>query len=156
MSGINITQLREQIIKPALVALDAYSLAAENLVAGTACVESGCGYFLRQWPAGPALGIFQIEGATHDDIWENFLKHRPRLHKVVRERVGVAPAPELKERLISDLLYGAMMCRVFYLRVKVPLPAADNLPAMAAYWKKHYNTGLGKGTEQKFIEAYRP
>lgn len=154
MNGINARQLREQIIAPALKAINAYSPAAENLVFGTACAESACGHFLRQFPAGPALGIFQIERATHNDMWNNYIMKRPQLHAALRERVGIGPVESLQERLISDLLYSAMMCRVFYLRVPAALPAATDVQGMAEYWKKYYNTHLGKGTPQKFVDAF--
>jgi hypothetical protein len=40
------------------------------------------------------------------------------------------------------------------LRVPTPLPDATDVPALAAYWKKHYNTHLGSGTVVKAIKKY--
>lgn len=51
-------------------------------------------------------------------------------------------------------MYAAMMCRIHYRRVSEPLPAAGDLPAQAAYWKKWYNTELGAGTEAEYIEHW--
>jgi len=46
------------------------------------------------------------------------------------------------------------MCRVHYLRRAEPLPKADDVHGMAAYWKRYYNTVHGKGTQQEFVENY--
>ena len=35
-----------------------------------------------------------------------------------------------------------------------PVPNGTNIQAMAAYWKKHYNTAGGKGTEAKFVKDW--
>ena len=59
------TQLREQVIAPALAKIDLFSPEAVALVLGTACVESQCGEYIKQMGKGPALGIFQIEPATY-------------------------------------------------------------------------------------------
>jgi hypothetical protein len=48
--------------------------------------------------------------------------------------------------------YAAAMCRVFYLRVPERLPQADDSAAMARYWKRYYNTHLGKGTVEGFLQ----
>jgi hypothetical protein len=55
--------------------LDEYRMqAAEELLLGTALQESGLIY-RRQLNNGPALGLFQMEPATHDDIWADFLTY---------------------------------------------------------------------------------
>jgi hypothetical protein len=46
------------------------------------------------------------------------------------------------------------MCRLHYRRVAEPLPAAKDTEAMAAYWKAHYNTPLGKGTVEKALPRF--
>jgi len=48
------------------------------------------------------------------------------------------------------------MTRVHYYRMgqivaREPIPAAGDIPAMAAYWKTHYNTPGGAGTAAQFI-----
>ena len=60
---LNVRDLRVEVIRPALRALDLWSPAAEDLVLGTAAQESGLAY-LRQIGGGPALGLWQIEPAT--------------------------------------------------------------------------------------------
>lgn len=47
---------------------------------------------------------------------------------------------------------GALFARLHLLRCPGPIP--DSLEGQAAYWKKHYNTILGKGTEEGYISAF--
>lgn len=139
------------VIKPVLVDLGCWSTAAENLLLGTCAVESAMGTYLFQ-VQGPALGIFQMEPATHDDIHRHFLAYRPELRaKVLNWSVTGGTASELA----WNLAYAAAMCRVHYLRDSQPLPQADDIPALAATWKRHYNSHLGKGEEADYIAAYR-
>ena len=145
---LDIKQFKNEIILPALTGMDAYSPAAENLLIGTALVESRLTY-IRQLGGGPALGLFQMEPATHDDIWENYLRFRDELADSVR-----GDSAPYAERLIYDLRYACAMARAHYMRVPKALPDAYNIEGLGAYWKDHYNTNLGKGTVQKFVDAY--
>ena len=52
-----------------------YSPVAENLIMGTAAQESGFTY-IKQLGGGPALGMFQVEPATAEDILFRYLKIR--------------------------------------------------------------------------------
>jgi hypothetical protein len=145
---------REAVVRPALHAIDHWSPAAENLLVGTAAVESGF-MRLRQAGGGPALGIFQIEPATHEDIWDNYLAFRPELSSEVR---GLASQhifhEDMHRELVGNLFYATAIARIVYLRVKPPLPHADDLQGLADYWKAHYNTPAGAGKPAHFIERY--
>lgn len=147
---MNAKQLRSEIIRPALVAVGLYSKPAENLVFGTACVESQCGEYICQLN-GPAVGIFQMEPATHDDIYKNFLKYKPELKAKVMKLF--APGLSVAENLKSNLMYAAAMCRIHYLRVSQPIP--EDLQSQAEYWKKYYNTAKGRGSVKKYLDAYQ-
>jgi hypothetical protein len=179
MTGIDPTQLRVRVIRPALSRIDLWSAAAEDLLLGTAAVESGCGRYLVQVGGGPALGIFQMEPATHDDLWENYLRFKfdtlglrvfnmtertTRASTAWRPLLGVSPhgfaghtsivCPST-DQLVTNLAYAAAMARVHYRRVPEPLPAAGDAAGMARFWKRHYNTPLGAGTEEKFLRAWK-
>jgi hypothetical protein len=139
--------LRDTIVKPALLALDRWSDPAERLIMGTAAQESGLKY-TRQLGGGPALGYFQMEPATHDDCWTNYLKYRSSLQAkvlAVRSASGKPSASEME----TDHLYAAAMARVRYMRVPESIPSDGN--GLARYWKMHYNTYLGAGTIGEFI-----
>ncbi|KQA52623.1 hypothetical protein [Vibrio cholerae] len=152
-------QLTELVVRPELKRLGLWSEAAEQLVVGTIFTES-LGKYLKQHGNGPALGIIQMEPATHDDIWQNYLKYKLNLAGKILDLVGngfnsVATNPPVSaSELISNLRYAVAMCRVHYLRVHEALPCAGDIPALARYWKKHYNTHLGAGSVSDFIDKF--
>ena len=127
-----------------------YSIHAENLILGTAAQESAYGKYTVQIGGGPARGKFQMEKATHDDIWKNFLKYKPRLAKLVLSISGLTE-PYFNSLEKNDI-YACAMCRVHYFRVKEPIPTTIN--GYAYYWKQFYNTPEGKGTISEFINNY--
>lgn len=142
--GVDVGQLRTLVVRPALHYIELWSQAAENLVVGTALTESH-GEFLRQLGGGPALGLWQMEPATHTDIWDNYLAFKDELADRVRGLQTVR-ADDFHEELVGNLFYAAAMCRVHYRRVKAPLPSSDDANGLASYWKRHYNTPAGAGT----------
>ncbi|MBF0131041.1 MAG: hypothetical protein HQL75_00430 [Magnetococcales bacterium] len=144
--SLNTFQLREYIIIPTLKQLDLWSLAAEELVLGTCIQESGL-RLIKQQGGGPALGLWQMEPATHDDIWINFLQARGSL----AAKVLGTDLTHNAGRLLYDLRYGCAMCRIHYFRKDELLPAAGDLHGQAIYWKKHYNTIKGKGKPEEYI-----
>lgn len=148
---IDIGQFRSLVVRPTLERLDAHSAAAENLVLGTALQESALRY-LHQLGSGPALGLFQMEPATHDDLWDSYLAHRADL----RERVAalLAPGAARLDQLVWNLGYATAMCRVHYRRVPAALPDAGDVAGLAAYWKQYYNTPAGRGRPEEFIDKY--
>lgn len=147
---MNKKQLRD-LIKRVLVALDLHSESVENLLMGTAAQESALGEYIRQLGNGPALGVFQMEPATFKDIVQNYLQYKPELAKLVMSVSGVNALRS--EYLEYNLALSICMCRVHYLRVSEKMP--DNLTGWAKYWKEHYNTRLGKGTEEEFIRNFK-
>jgi len=141
-----------EVVKPACEIVGLWSQDAGELLLGTACQESGCGRYLRQLGGGPALGIFQMEPATYRDIWANYLRYQESLAAKVIEIAGhVSPAPDV---MIWNLRFAAAMARVHYRRVPEKLPTAGNLSGQARYWKQYFNTPLGKGTVQEYVENW--
>ena len=113
----------------------------QALVLGTGLVESG--YRALAQRNGPALGFWQMEPATYEDCWTNFINHRFRLSAAILHTGGfVEPPSALK--LATDLILGAQMCRVKYLRDPEPLPGLC-AQSLAQTWKRVYNTPLGAG-----------
>ena len=148
---MNLSQIKSRAIAPALDRIGLGGAAAVNLITGTGLVESGY-RVTQQIGGGPALGWFQMEPATHDDCWENFLKYRPELAEKIRGLIyGLNPVSHM---LRNNAAYAVAMCRVKYLRVSEPLPDA-NAAAMAAYHKKYYNTPLGKANAAKNIPLFQ-
>lgn len=150
---MNPQQLREQVIRPTLKRIGLWSQAAEDLVLGTACQESHCGKYLRQLGCTGiigAFGVWQMELATARDIYDNYLRYKPDLKAKVENLRN--PAQELTESLTTNLMYACAMCRIHYLRKPDAIPFTTE--GQAAYWKKHYNTKLGKGTPEEYMKNW--
>ncbi len=148
--GLNPQQFRSLVIRPTLRRLDLWSEAAEELLLGTAIQESSL-HYLQQMGGGPAMGVWQMERATHDDLWANFLNGRTKLGLNV---LGPYYKPDVT-RMVWDLSYACAMCRIHYLRCSDALPPAGDIAGQAAYWKRWYNTPLGKGTVEQYIDSWR-
>lgn len=147
---INAAQVQTVIIQPALQYLNLWSAVAEKLLMLTGANESLGGTYLVQ-VKGPALGFYQMEPATHDDIWQNYLPYKLSLCQKVVNYLGKAkPAPE---RLVYDMYYATLMARIHYLRHPSPLPSND-IDAIADYYKKVWNTHLGQATVTAAINNY--
>ncbi|MGI9250700.1 MAG: hypothetical protein ACR2PR_05845, partial [Pseudohongiellaceae bacterium] len=132
------------------------SKPAVDLLLGTAAQESLLGTYVRQVGGGPALGIYQMEPATHDDIWQNFIEYQPGVQASLDEALDGAMAYRggpSAERLVYDLRYATIMARLHYYRRPEPLP--DDLVGLAQYWKTHYNTELGAGTVSEYVHNAR-
>jgi hypothetical protein len=143
-------QLRDLITR-VLKEANLYSDSAVELLMLTAACESKLGTYIRQ-VRGPARGIFQMEPATHDDLWENYLEYKPDLFGRVTyfTNGNLSGSFELE----ANLAYSIIMTRIHYLRIPTPLPEATDVDGMAHYWKKYYNTHLGKGTVAKAKSMY--
>lgn len=149
---MNARQLRDYIIVPTLQELGMLSKPAVQLLLGTCAQESHMGEYIHQ-QGGPALGIYQMEPATHADIWANFILHRDdlagRLWNYLPDH-SRCPDPR---HLMWNLPYATAMCRLHYYRVSAPIP--NNLIDQAAYYKKHYNTAGGAASESGYIGNYQ-
>jgi hypothetical protein len=146
--AFNKEQFRE-LIEEVLREADLYSASAVELLMLTCATESNFGTYIKQ-VRGPALGVFQMEPNTEKDIWKHYLEYRDATEATVKRYDTVA-----EDDLAWNLGYMIIMARVHYLRVKEPLPPADDLNALAYYWKKYYNTFRGKGTVKKAVNKYK-
>lgn len=143
----------ETIIQPTLLHLSLDSKAAQILVLGTAVHESTIGGVTKlEQVGGPALGIYQIEPATEEDVWMNFLRFRPELRRKVEDLIS--PYPSRVDQLRGNLYYATAICRIVYYRRKEPLPLETDLKGLAAYWKQFYNTPIGKGSPKDWLEHF--
>jgi hypothetical protein len=148
---MNVTDLRLYVIRPVCQHLELWSDAAENLVLGTALVESG-GEHLAQ-VKGPALGLWQVEPATHDDLWRNYLAYRPKLADKMHELETAAALTAGALELVGNLYYAAGVCRLIYLR-RAPRDLPADALGMATLWKHAYNTERGAGTVERALPMF--
>jgi len=144
---IPLSQVRDHIVRPALKAINAWQQASEILIVGTGLMESN--YVELVQIGGPALGFWQMEPATAQDIWDNYLTYAAQLRSDLMKLM--APYEDKIEQLTWNLQYAAAMARIKYLRAPDPLPAAADLEGIAAYYKKIYNTAHGAAKIADFI-----
>lgn len=150
--SVNPLHLRDYIVRPVLKYMGLWSKSSENLLIGTVFQESAGGVYLKQLGNGPALGIYQIEPATHDDCWDNYIEYRTALKERIEQ---LMTTEDWQQQLISNLSYATAMARIVYYRKPEALPAdPEDIPALAAYWKTHYNTFQGKGSVDEFIRNF--
>ena len=151
-------QLHEYIIKPTLEYMGGnyYSKDAAFLLLCTAAIESNCGYYIKQ-VGGPALGIWQMEPDTYNDIWENcdacyeLVGQKVielALHKSQKDFVFYG-----NQDLINSPKYACAMARLKYSMDSMPLPDHNDIKAVYDYYKRVFNTPLGASTYKKFKSA---
>lgn len=127
------------------------TLARQQQVLGTGFKESGYVHTV-QMGGGPALGFFQMEPATHDDLIVNFIAYRPELASALYAATGsYEPSAD---RLRTDPAYAALMCGIDYLRSPIALPKPYDPFAQASMWKRAYN-GPGKGVISDAVQYFR-
>lgn len=146
----NRTQL-ESSIRRLLATAPRASIASEDAVdqmLGVAAQESGFGHYLYQL-RGPAKGLMQVEPATARWLEDALAPDLVAWLKSWRDDETIEHALEYR------LDYNIACARLRFWVVPEPLPAAGDLPAQAAYWKRYYNTYVGKGTEAEYMAAYR-
>jgi len=150
-------QLRRYVIKPTLHEMGLWSQDAEDLLIGTAAHESNGFKALHQYGSGPALSMYQIEPATHDDLWLNTV---PGLRNKIPQAIAALEGMVAKryvlqppaDYLMFSLEYATAICRLVYYRVPSAIPA--DLDGQAAYWKRYYNTSYGSGQASEWLDAY--
>ena len=143
-------------LRPVLAEMDMWSASAEKLLLMTACHESMGFKHKKQMGGGPARSYFQIEPNTLEDLGENYLRHRP--HKLIFLQKFEPIADSFADMLMHDR-YAVAAARMIYSRVPEPLPDVDDNDGMARYWKSYWNTYLGAGTVEKFLDdwdRYKP
>ena len=140
-------------VAPALALLPSSlnTLARRQIVLGTGYKESGY-IHTRQMGGGPALGFWQMEPDTHDDVRDNFLAYRPDL-KAAAEKAAGQPSPTA-ELLVTNPVYAALMCAIQYYRSPLILPRAFDAFGQASMWKRVYN-GPGAGVVADAVQYFR-
>lgn len=149
---MNLEQIRYLLIEPTLKELDRivpYSQKAADFIFAIGKVESNYSHIKQ--PGGPALGFWQIEPKTHDDLWVNYLNTRTDLAFYIRGAATQrASVDTMHNELLFNLRYQVLVARAIIRRVPEKLPYTKQ--EMAAQWKKYYCTSKCKGSEQDFID----
>lgn len=152
----NIAQFRQFIIKDTLQGFnyrgtDFYSPEVEEVLVITCANESNGGTFVVQ-NDGPALGVFQMEPETHDDIWKNWMATRREVGTWIFKTCNFGTMPKATD-MITNLKYATIMARIQYLRSPDAIPS--DLAGQIALYKKVYNTPDGAANEASILAAYK-
>lgn len=165
---MNPQQLHDCIIKPTLEYMgeNYNSIEARFLLLCTAAIESDCGHYIKQ-VNGPALGIWQMEPDTHDDIWNNCdaIKLGDSVLFKSISNLGFKVSPPAfrgimaaNRDLIMSPMYACTMARLKYSMDPKALPEYTSnsdldLVTFYHYYKRVYNTELGASTLDKWLSA---
>ena len=113
--------------------------------------ESNDGLDSNTFRTGSYGGIWQVDQIQFLET-KDISKHAkglPKIHQKIEEKFGI----KWRDVVWQDLrkpLYSAIAGRISLYLKNETIP--KDLNAQANYWKKHYNTNLGKGKVQEFIE----
>jgi hypothetical protein len=148
------------IIRLSTRTINRWSPNSEEIQMMIAAHESYLGLHLKQIGGGPARGLYGMEfgvdskgkDRTERDIWRSYLSFKPGIVAQIKALGGPSGPDEL--HLTYNYVYATIMCRIKLLQCPGPLPAADNIPAMAKYADDFYNGG-GKASPEKYINDYR-
>lgn len=123
---------------------------AMKMLVETAAQETHCGRYRDSTPNGAGRGLFQCDKIAFDDI-----KARVRHVDVykINSEFGIDIRNIDHEQLDYSPLLAAIFCRLFYKFIPQTFPVT--LEGRADYWKRFYNTELGKGTVDEYIENAR-
>ena len=139
----------KDIIEWTLNKIGMYSDDAAAMVFRTGMTETGYKH-LKQMGDGPAIGFFQIEPATLNDVMDNYVLYRPAI-KTDLYSLGYDDK-DIEIRIMGNIALQVAFCRLCYRRDSKSIPKLENIKAQAEYWKRVYNTKLGKGTVEHFLE----
>ena len=146
-----INEIKE-IVEYALYKIDSYSDDALVMVARTGMAESGYRALKGYGEGNPAIGFWQIEPATMNDMINNYINYRSNYKKNLIS-LGMNFEKDTILSVMSNMAVQAALCRLHYRRDRKPLPSWDDLEGQAKYWKRVYNTVKGRGTVEHFMKA---
>lgn len=150
---LDAIQIRELLIRPTLKALQMWTPSSENLVFGTALVESNLVY-LKQIN-GPALSPWMIEPATYLDLRKRLMNHYSKIYQKILSILCMEMLPQDANFLIGNLTAAIIIARIKYYFDPYPLPDANDYTALATLWKRVYNTEKGKGNLADAINVFK-
>lgn len=130
-----------------------YSEDAVELLMMTAAQETLLGKYIRQ-VRGPALGVFQMEPGAYNHLFNNYITRGDKewLHNAYE--LYISYGASWRDRMMADIPYQIVLARIYYLRYPEPLPSSSDREAMAQYYKRYWNTSLGKATVEEAIARY--
>lgn len=153
--GMNKLHLQNSVALPMLKQIPSgYSTEALNAFMMCVAHESKRGEYLRQIN-GPALGLIQMEPATHnstwkfgDSIWDNAL-----ICGIISQEQFNNHSHPKPERLVYDLAYNVFMFRqrMFMFTEKIP----KDVHGISRYLKEYWNSAKGAAHDDSYFNDWK-
>jgi len=134
--GIAASELCRYVIRPTLIYLGRHSLAAESLLLGIAASQSALGSALHD---RRGHGLYRITELRHQALWDHYLALDPERASLVRglaSQHAFLSGPHLE--LTVNLRYATAIAWLLVEEQNTPLPAADDVVAMARIWRQTF------------------
>lgn len=157
--GIKEYQFREMIRNTLKVIVEPYmdipySKNAEELLLFTAVVESNAGEYLYQIN-GPALGLYQMEPSTYDDLFNNYLAYKElSVPRDDSHRDTKYPYQKSLHTMSTNLTYQTVIARLQYYRFSEGLPSYKDAEKIFDYYKKYWNSYKGAAEKESCLNKY--
>ena len=121
---------------------------AMHMIIETAVTETGLGK-IEDKTIGAGMGLTQFDKLPFDDIKARNMRLKKKIYEDLKVDIHLIDWDDLRYNSFLALLF----TRLFYLLKGDPIP--KTIEERAAYWKLHYNTRLGKGTVEHYLEMNR-
>jgi hypothetical protein len=118
---------------------------AKEMIIETAVVETGLGA-IEDKTIGAGMGLTQFDEMPFNDIRDRSKKLQSKILKELKIDISLVNWDDLRYNQFLALLF----TRLHYWLKGDPIP--ETIKERAAYWKLHYNTKLGKGTVEHYLE----
>lgn len=118
---------------------------AHKLIYETAVVETGMG-MIKDPTQGAGMGITQFDKLPFNDIKQRSMHLKDKILKELNVDISLVEWEHLRYNPYLSLLF----TRLFYKLRPEAIPST--IEERAKYWKKVYNTALGKGTPEHYLE----
>ena len=126
------------------IGLGKYGTAKEMIIE-TAIAETALGQ-IEDKTVGAGMGLTQFDELPFNDIRNRCKKLQPQIQKDLKIDISLVEWDDLRYNQFLALLF----TRMLYWLKSDPIP--ETIEERAAYWKLHYNTKLGKGTIEHYLE----
>ena len=136
----NIKEQTLQIVEVLGGGVDAY-----NLILETATAETALGQIAdRTLYAG--MGICQFDKVPFQRVKDKSMRFR----NLILRKLGIDIKLVQWEHLRYNTFLSLLFCRLYYMAVQDPIPST--IEDRANYWKKYYNSYIGKGTQEHYLK----
>lgn len=145
--------MRDIVIPRALKGIGLYSPAAHALVYATGLVETNFEYIKQI--KGPAKGPYQFEDPAFFSV-RTFLTNgisKGMMAKVL-DVTQRSTLPNDSDVLMWDWMLATIFCRLYYYKIKRPLPDISKPVDMYNMYKQYFNSFQGAATIEKCLPAF--